>query len=40
MTRALRLSSRDDVAILIDPAEAGGAVLGVVAGAAIPAGHS
>lgn len=39
MVRALRITSHDDVAILIDPAEQGSVVLGLVARDAIPAGH-
>lgn len=39
MTRALLLSERDDVAILIDPAEAGADVCGAIARDAVPSGH-
>lgn len=39
MTRALRISSEDDVAVLIDPAMPNDVVLGVVARDAMPSGH-
>lgn len=39
MTRALQISSQDDVAIMIDAASPGDAVLGIKALDAIPSGH-
>ena len=37
--RALRLHPADDVAVLIDPAAPGDAILAVTARDAVPAGH-